>query len=69
MSDLVKELRQLPVTYNFDETATQTCNDAANKIIKLEWKVSQLEKRVSDAGWEAEARRDEDEIRRAREWR
>ncbi len=71
MSDLAKELRHLPDTYEyeFDEAAIQTCNEAANKIIELEGKVKRLEKRVSDAGWEAEARREADEITRANEWR
>lgn len=31
--------------------------------------IERLEKRVSDAGWEADARREQDEIARAREWR
>lgn len=71
MSNLVKELRYLPVTYEYEfgEAAIQTCNEAANKIIELEGKVNKLEKRVSDAGWEAEARRLEDEITRSKEWR
>ena len=39
------------------------------KIERLETKISTLEKQVSDAGWEADARREQDEIARAREWR
>lgn len=71
MSNLIKELRQLPAEYEyeFDEAAIQTCNEAANRIIELENKVRRLEKRVSDAGWEAEARREQDEINRTEEWR
>jgi len=71
MSELIKELRYLLVTYEyeFDDDAIQTITDAANKIIKLENKVQRLEKRVSDAGWEAEARREQDEIARAKDWK
>lgn len=71
MSELAKELRHLPVTYEYEfgEAAIQTCNEAADRIEALEKKVKELDKRVSDAGWEAEARREQDEIARAKEWR
>jgi len=39
------------------------------EIERLETKISTLEKQVSDAGWEADARREQDEIARAKEWR
>ena len=31
--------------------------------------IGRLNKRVSDAGWEAEARREQNEIARAKEWK
>lgn len=46
-----------------------TMETARKEIERLEEKVAELEKRVSDAGWEAEAQRERDEIARAKEWR
>lgn len=46
-----------------------TMEAARLAIERLEEKVVKLQKRVSDAGWEAEARREQDEIARAKEWR
>lgn len=48
---------------------TATMEAACKEIERLEEKVVKLEKRVSVAGWEAEARREQDEIAQATEWR
>ena len=50
-------------------TMLSMVKEQQTEIERLETKISTLEKQVSDAGWEAEARRQEDEVRRAREWR
>lgn len=51
------------------DTGKGLCRIAANKIERLAARITELEKQVSDAGWEAEARREQDEIARAKEWR
>ena len=69
MSDLIERLRQGPPLQESRSRQRKAMKEAADEIERLTARVKTLEKQVSDAGWEAEARREQDEIARAKEWR